>query len=198
MMEASEKLELFSKTVFKEASEEANKMVREARKQKDERILGVSDRYLAAAEKRIENEKDRISAELVKSTASKKLSASKEILTLRATLIGKIFDSVEERVKEYRLTPDYEKKLLSLCLDANGKMGNAPCEIKLSKDDMKYESTLLSKLPAGSIAASDKTIKLGGLKMRSLSGNMLIDYSFDCEMEAQRELFTSEDRFRLE
>ncbi len=198
MMEASEKLELFSKTVFKEASEEANKMVREAKKQRDERILGVSDKYLVVAEKRIEDEKNRISAELVKNTASKKLSASKEILTLRATLIEKIFDSVKERVKAYRETPEYEKKLVSLCLDASGKMGNVPCEIKLSKDDMKYENTLLSKLPAGSIAVLDKTIKLGGVKMRSLSGNMLIDCSFDCEMDTQRELFTSEDKFRLE
>lgn len=194
---ASEKLELFSKTVFKEASEQVNKMIREAQKVRDERILGASDKYLALAEKRIESEKQRIENEYVKLAAADSIAASKQILLLRSELIDRVFDKVEEMLSRYRKTPEYPERLLMLCEKAAKQFDGAAATVLLSKADISLAQGILEKLPHGYGVEEDKTIKLGGVKLKFESEDVLFDYSFDSAVALSRENFTHEDKLRL-
>lgn len=193
----SEKLELFSKTVFREASEQVNKMVREAHKQTDEQILGASDKYLALAEKRIESEKLRIENEYVKLAAAESISANKELLLLRTALIDKVFENVEKKLSEFTQTSQYISRLTELCKKAIGRMNGAVGKLFLSKKDMPLAESLISQLPEGFTASEDKTMKLGGVKICFESENVIFDYSFENELTAARERFTREGALRL-
>lgn len=193
----SEKLELFSKTVFREASEQVNKMIREAEKERDDKILGASDKYLALAENRIEEEKLRIENEYVKLAAAESISANKEILMLRADLIDKVFENVKKKLEDFTATEQYCRRLTELCKKASEQMNGAIGQILLSKKDMKLAENILSQLPCGYSADEDRSIKLGGVRIRFDSENRIFDYSYENELSLARERFTHEDKLRL-
>lgn len=199
MAEASvaEKLELFSKTVFKEASEQVNKMLREAQKTRDEKILGASDKYLALAEKRIEKEKLSIENEYVKLAAADSLDANKEVLLLRSELIENVFENVKKKLGDFTATEQYCRRLTELCKKASEQMNGAIGQILLSKKDMKLAENILSQLPCGYSADEDKSMRLGGVKIRFAQENVIYDYSFESELSAARERFTHENKLRL-
>lgn len=198
MTEASEKLELFSKTVFKETSEKVSKMIREAEKIRDDRILGASDRFLAMATTRIEDEKRAIEQKYVRLRASEKLQANKELLALRESLIEKLFDNVKKRLSEYTEKDEYAGKLESICLSIANEHEGKTGEICLSRKDYELSEKILSKLPAGYTAVADKSIKLGGVKVIFEKDNIMCDMTYDCALEEARESFCLEEKLRLE
>lgn len=197
MIEASEKLELFSKTVFKETSEKVSKMIREAEVIRDERILGASDKYLATATARIEEEKRAIEQKYIRLSAAEKLKANKELLALREALIDKLFNNVKNKLSEYTNKTEYKEKLIAICKSVAGEHSTKSGEVRLSRKDFEHKEDILSALPSGYTAVMDKSIKLGGVKVAFVEDNLMCDKTYDCALEEERESFCLEEKLRL-
>lgn len=191
MIGSEEKLELFKSSVLKDVKKETEKIISDAKKENADMIIGMSDRYFAAAEKEREDGKAAIRAEYAKKTQSCKAQSRKDILSHRQQLVDRIFASVTQRIREFTATKEYPEYLRRVVKDCKAKAG----EIKLSEVDYENRDALLGDIASAYIISCDDSIFLGGLKLIPQGEKVVYDLSFDTALELQKERFS--DSFDL-
>lgn len=197
-MTENEKLERFSKAVFKEADDKINEILTEAQNISNEKILNASDKYLVVAEKNINDETKKIHSKYVRLVATEKLNAHKDVLSHRQEIISKVFENVKAKIKAFTSSEKYEQYLVSLAQKAYAENNELIGEVRLAGRDMKFSKALLNVLPVGFIVVEDKSIKLGGLKLSYPEINLLNDCTIDSAVEAERENFSLNPELRLD
>lgn len=114
-----------------------------------------------------------------------------KVLTHREGLVGKIFDSINDRLNEFTGSEAYKSFLAGLLKD---EKVSANTVIYLREEDMKYETLL--RITAGSECSfeTDSTIVYGGLSIYDRASSVMINKTIDNMLDEQKKEFGSNYR----
>lgn len=169
-----------------------------AEKQAEE-ILGEAEEerksILSAAQSLAEEEKERtvrndlkmMSGRCVRMVSKAQLDMKKEILICREELTDKLFDSVKNKLAEYRKTKEYKEKLCRAVSEEDTR----EARILLSPEDMRLSSEIKKAAEKSASVAADETIRYGGFRILYSDKGIISDRTFDSALKEQRRAFAA-------
>lgn len=195
MLEASsKKMERFCDAVNCEIESKVNCIIDEAEKSKGELLNQANDEALQLAYDRIKENVKQISAKYFKIVAKAELDSKKEVLKYREQLIVNLFNTVEEKISEFRNTDAYEEFLKNHLKACEVKAGAV---IFLNPCDMKYSKALSKLIPNGCEIKEDSSFKSGGFSVFYPDENIMIDKTIDSAIKEARAEFNCKNCFSL-
>ncbi|MBR6923516.1 MAG: V-type ATP synthase subunit E, partial [Oscillospiraceae bacterium] len=130
--------------------------------------------------------------QLNKMTVSKaEQEARIKVLTYREGLVGKIFDSVDDKLADFTQSDSYVSFLEGLL---DGEKIDSDTVIYLREEDMKYESALRRKAGNECSFEADPEIIYGGLSVYDRKSSVLINKTLDNMLDEQKKDFGSNYR----
>ncbi len=111
-----------------------------------------------------------------------------KVLTYREGLVGKIFDSVNDKLTDFTCSDAYGSYLESLL---DGEKTDKDTVIFLREEDMKYESLLRRKAGNECSFEADPEIVYGGLSVYDRNSSVLINKTLDNMLDEQKKDFGS-------
>ena len=114
-----------------------------------------------------------------------------KVLTYRENLVGKIFDSVDDKLLNFTCSDEYPAYLEGLL---DGENIGSDTVIYLREEDMKYESVLRRKAGSECSFESDPEIVYGGLSVYDRKSSVLINKTLDNMLDEQKKDFGSNYR----
>ncbi|MDR1531557.1 MAG: hypothetical protein LBS62_05135 [Clostridiales bacterium] len=188
-MKLDAKLANFSKIVAQEAHEKREQLIAEM-KRESERIRGDTERRAreraeAAVRKEAYNAEERRSRKVLEAS----VAAKKSMIELRNSFIEKLFINIEERIKSYVSTKEYEEQLAAEIKKHAGGAVSAErgCVVFLAPGDMRLAPGLSE---CGAEIKVAKENFLGGFKIYWPGKNAIEDYSFKTRLEDERKNFS--------
>lgn len=189
----NEKLKVFIDAVNDEIDGEVSRILADAEERK-KAVLAEAEHFSADETVKTNCSVSAKNVSLYLRDVSKaELNMKKSVIEHRDELAGKVFDTVEKRLAEFRKDQKYVnlliKNLLLMHVSDNS-------EIFLSPDDMKYADTLKKAIPSCNAAfLPDEKIRLGGLAVYNAEKGIISDKTFDSAVEEQRRVFTGKNVF---
>ncbi|WP_124100826.1 V-type ATP synthase subunit E [Ruminococcus sp. Marseille-P6503] len=187
MTDEAQKLRRFKDAVYTEAEGKVNKLISEARSEKDAKLKEARE----SVSSRISEEKLRIDKEqrqrLTREVSAARLEAQRRILLHREELSGRVFENVKKRLEDFRNSGGYSVWLERAVMTAREQYPEQTGVIILSPADEKYAAKL--KSVSGFEAEADPSILLGGVSVRFDNINVVIDCTFDSALEEESESF---------
>ncbi|WP_044973378.1 V-type ATP synthase subunit E [Ruminococcus sp. HUN007] len=130
--------------------------------------------------------------QLNKMTVSKaEQEARIKVLTYRENLVGRIFDSVDDKLINFTHSEGYSAYLESLL---DGEEITKDTVIFLREEDMKYEPVLRRKAGNECSFEPDPEIVYGGLSVYDRNSSVLINKTLDSMLDEQKKDFGSNYR----
>ena len=114
-----------------------------------------------------------------------------KVLTYRENLVGKIFDSVDDKLINFTRSDEYPAYLEGLL---DGESIGSDTVIYLREEDMKYESVLRRKAGSECSFEADPEIVYGGLSVYDRKSSVLINKTLDNMLDEQKKDFGSNYR----
>ncbi|MBP1591094.1 MAG: hypothetical protein ILP22_03535 [Oscillospiraceae bacterium] len=114
-----------------------------------------------------------------------------KVLTYRENLVGKIFDSVDDKLTDFTRSDEYPAYLEGLL---DGENIGSDTVIYLREEDMKYESVLRRKAGNECSFEADPEIVYGGLSVYDRKSSVLINKTLDNMLDEQKKDFGSNYR----
>ena len=114
-----------------------------------------------------------------------------KVLTYRENLVGKIFDSVDDKLINFTRSDEYPAYLEGLL---DGENIGSDTVIYLREEDMKYESVLRRKAGSECSFEADPEIVYGGLSVYDRKSSVLINKTLDNMLDEQKKDFGSNYR----
>lgn len=193
MTNNKEKLNKFINAVNEEIEIKIKSLIDEAQKEKQSIIEAAEKEAQEAAEQYYNVHSKQNSSQFVQELSNAELNAKKDIIQHRQNLADRTFNSVEQRLKEFRSSPKYVDMLIKSLLLMHI---SDDIEIQLCADDMKYAELIKIAFPTQElkISASDN-ITLGGLSVYNPSRGIVIDKTFDLSLEEKKRDFVNSNAF---
>ena len=114
-----------------------------------------------------------------------------KVLTYREGLVGRIFDSVDDKLTDFTRSDEYPAYLEGLL---DGENIGSDTVIYLREEDMKYESVLRRKAGNECSFEADPEIVYGGLSVYDRKSSVLINKTLDNMLDEQKKDFGSNYR----
>ena len=114
-----------------------------------------------------------------------------KVLTYRENLVGRIFDSVDDKLTDFTRSDEYPAYLEGLL---DGENIGSDTVIYLREEDMKYESVLRRKAGNECSFEADPEIVYGGLSVYDRKSSVLINKTLDNMLDEQKKDFGSNYR----
>lgn len=183
------------KEFIEAVNSEVDKKIELIREQADEKRSELLEK---AENEALHEAYDKIKACVSEEKYKSKMTVSKaeqeariKVLTHRENLVGKIFDSINDKLNDFTGSEAYKTFLSGLL---NGENTGKNTVIYLREEDMKYESLL--RITAGSECKfeADRSIAYGGLSIYDSLSSVLVNKTIDNMLEEQKKDFGSNYR----
>jgi V/A-type H+-transporting ATPase subunit E len=190
-MEDEARLEKLSKAVFDEAERDAENMINEAIRRKNEAIENGKIMLEAEISEYIRRESEKIRSETINSVTAECIEIRKSLLSVRDGYMKKIFASAEEKLKRFTKSEEYAIYLKNLLDNAKAALGES-LTVRVSNADVQ----LMRKIAPDMTVEASKDIMLGGLVAENATH--IADYSFDKKLRGEMERFTTTSAFIID
>lgn len=184
-MNVKEKLTYFSKIAMREAVEKKNDITKDISREFDLAIDEVRKRAERMSEERIRNEKYKIEQMKNKEVMQAATEAKIMLINLRNRLTDQIFAAVEEKVKQFMLTEEYEHYLVTEI--GKQSAGQKDIIVKLMPQDMRFAEKITRQY--GIPVEETREDCIGGFMLYIPKKNGMIDYSFKTRLKEERDSF---------
>ncbi len=174
---------------------EINREAEQTRRQLERETAECIEKELAAGKKEISAEINASAARRIafvqgdvrREVSHKKAALRGELLHRRDELCSGLFDEARERLKQFTRTDAYADYITATVREAAKRLDLCTCTAYLSPDDMRFEERLHAI--ADITVKTDGDIKLGGIKIASGDGSLVLNNTLDARLEAERESF---------
>ncbi len=189
MINQTEKLEKFKRSVFDDVSARADELINETEAECGERIRQAK----LEAEELTESKRAQIDREYqglaVRSVSADRLESKRKILLKRESIIDKVFNNVREELEKFMKTADYEKLLIKRVEECAAQYPDKKGEVLIAPKD----KSLAPKLTAGGkfTVKESGSIEIGGVTVVYPEDNLAVDGTFDLKFTQQRQSFVS-------
>lgn len=188
MPEHKKKLDIFSDVILGEANVQAQLIIDDLTKKRDEAVAAAELRFAKEAE-RYRNakiaeikarERSRISAKIVENRRA--------LLQYRESCANEVQELVLRRIEEFTNSSGYPEYLVSLLKKAVDYVGKGfSAEVRLRSEDLIYADMLSGSVSGVTLIFRDGYFALGGLRLVCTAIGKRVDLSFD---SAMAELFS--------
>lgn len=188
MKDAQDSLDIFIKDIIEDATEESQSILARIQETHDQKISAAEDSFLEECYKKIKNEIAVIRADNSRIISQKSMEYKRALYLRREEMIGRLFDDLIVRLREYCATDAYRTRMEDLCRKAADKLGGDSCRIYLRAQDLPLSDSFALLFHGNAkFAAGDFT--LGGLKAESADRKIHIDETFDTALTQLRSEF---------
>lgn len=197
MFSQENKLEKFEKSILIKVRKNIDKMERETEAIKESEMSKIELEQKSRSKDVIERSIVKIDEECKKEISLAEIKARKDILNIRTEITNKVFEKTKELLLEFCKTDEYKtflKDKIKRIIDEN-KLGG--CKIQLSNRDIVHKDFISLKIGANAEIIEDSTIILGGFKISIPDSNILIDETFENNIEDQYEKFNELYKYYL-
>lgn len=197
MFSQENKLEKFEKSILIKVRKNIDKMERETEAIKESEMSKIELEQKSRSKDVIERSIVKIDEECKKEISLAEIKARKDILNIRTEITNKVFEKTKELLLEFCKTDEYKtflKDKIKRIIDEN-KLGG--CKIQLSNSDIVHKDFISLKIGANAEIIEDSTIILGGFKISIPDSNILIDETFENNIEDQYEKFNELYKYYL-
>ena len=181
--DTDKKLEEFTGAIITDAIEDSKKIVLELR-DKQEKLISKADTDIAAEAMRYQN----VKIAEIKTKENLRINARMTgnkftLLQYREEWANKAFVEVRDKVVEFTASEEYLPHLESLLKRAIEFLGYGHLvEISLRPEDVHFADELMSSVTGVSIAVTQGSFSLGGLRVICPSKGQRLDLSFDTSL----------------
>ena len=186
-MTIDEKLQHFYEISIEEAKETASREIEEHKQKLEEILESHKKSQRQTAETTIKSESDNARREINMALSAEQLTLKRSLTKRQNVLKDKLFAEVQERLKAFMQTPQYEDYLFTKIQGARDFAEGDEFFIYLSREESE-KSPALSEKTGLSLRPSEDSF-LGGIMATIPSKNILIDNSFAEKFDAMRREF---------
>lgn len=181
--DTDKKLEEFTGAIISDAIEDSNKIVLELR-DKQIKLISKADTDIAAEAIRYQNVKIAEIKTRENLRVNARMTENKfALLQYREEWANKAFIEVRDKVVEFTTSQEYLPHLESLLKKAIEFLGYGHLvEVSLRHEDMHFADDLIGSVTGVSIAVTEGSFSLGGLRVVCPSKGQRIDLSFDTSL----------------
>ena len=178
--ETDKKLEEFTGAIIADAIEDSKKIVLELR-EKQEKLIKKADVELAAEAMRYQNVKIAEIKTKENLRVNARMTGNKfTLLKYREDNADEAFEEIRAKISEFTNSEEYLPHLKTMLKKAIDFLGYGySMEVILRPEDMHLGDELISSVMGVSIAVSEGTFSLGGLRVVCHSKGQRVDMSFD-------------------
>ncbi len=186
-MTTEEKLQHFYKVSIESAKEEAAKAISQYRDSLEEELEKHKKAKKAASESQFKIESENAAREVNKALSSEHLHIKRRLSKKHQELEEKLFAEVEEMLRAFLSSPQYADWLEDKVKRALDAAKEDPLEIYLSPGDKDLAEEIERR--TGIRPQISQNSFLGGIRAVIPEKNILIDYTFNTLLEAEKENF---------
>ena len=186
-MTTEEKLQHFYKVSIESAKEEAAKAISQYRDSLEEELEKHKKAKKAASESQFKIESENATREVNKALSSEHLHIKRRLSKKHQELEEKLFAEVEEMLRAFLSSPQYADWLEDKVKKALDAAQEDPLEIYLSPGDKDLAEEIERR--TGIRPQISQNSFLGGIRAVIPEKNILIDYTFNTLLEAEKENF---------
>ncbi len=186
-MTTEEKLQHFYKVSIESAKEEAAKAISQYRDSLEEELEKHKKAKKAASESQFKIESENAAREVNKALSSEHLHIKRRLSKKHQELEEKLFAEVEEMLRAFLSSPQYADWLEDKVKRALDAAQEDPLEIYLSPGDKDLAEEIERR--TGIRPQLSQNSFLGGIRAVIPEKNILIDYTFNTLLEAEKENF---------
>ena len=186
-MTTEEKLRHFYEVSIESAKEEAAKAISQYRDSLEEELEKHKKAKKAASESQFKIESENAAREVNKALSSEHLHIKRRLSKKHQELEEKLFAEVEEMLRAFLSSPQYADWLEDKVKKALDAAQEDPLEIYLSPGDKDLAEEIERR--TGIRPQISQNSFLGGIRAVIPEKNILIDYTFNTLLEAEKENF---------
>ena len=186
-MTTEEKLQHFYKVSIESAKEEAAKAISQYRDSLEEELEKHKKAKKAASESQFKIESENAAREVNKALSSEHLHIKRRLSKKHQELEEKLFAEVEEMLRAFLSSPQYADWLEDKVKRALDAAQEDPLELYLSPGDKDLAEEIERR--TGIRPQISQNSFLGGIRAVIPEKNILIDYTFNTLLEAEKENF---------
>ncbi len=195
-MTTEEKLQHFYKVSIESAKEEAAKAISQYRDSLEEELEKHKKAKKAASESQFKIESENAAREVNKALSSEHLHIKRRLSKKHQELEEKLFAEVEEMLRAFLSSPQYADWLEDKVKRALDAAQEDPLEIYLSPGDKDLAEEIERR--TGIRPQISQNSFLGGIRAVIPEKNILIDYTFNTLLEAEKENFNFDGGLKRE
>ena len=195
-MTTEEKLQHFYKVSIESAKEEAAKAISQYRDSLEEELEKHKKAKKAASESQFKIESENAAREVNKALSSEHLHIKRRLSKKHQELEEKLFAEVEEMLRAFLSSPQYADWLEDKVKRALDAAKEDPLEIYLSPGDKDLAEEIERR--TGIRPQISQNSFLGGIRAVIPEKNILIDYTFNTLLEAEKENFNFDGGLKYE
>lgn len=193
MENIEQKLLNFNNIVMRQAAEKRNKILEEARKEKERLISDKKRKFEQEAEEIYKKQIMLIKKEKNDIISKAAISAKRLLMRERDKIMSDTFAALEQKVREFVSSDSYKNFLENVLVKTIELLGEGEIEVTLSANDMNRFADLLESIQKGhdsklTFKAATRDI-LGGCEALNSTNGLFIDNTLSSRIESQKENF---------
>lgn len=188
-MAQEEKVSKFLEAITKDALRRKEKILKEIDDFNKEELEKAEDEALTEAYALIQGEISNTRGELRREFCLQEMEKRKELFQKRSEITKKVFQRAKDVISEYAATDKYHSDFIRDLKDAAGEFSSGKVTVMVRFQDLILENEIQSIFPNGCTVEEDKSITIGGFRLKDMQRGLLADYTLDVKLEQQRDWF---------
>lgn len=191
-MDYEQKFQEFSGLVLREASEQKQRLLKEVKSKIDQAQENIRQDMIDQAEQELKAETEKAVRKKNEELSKAAMQARKTLIQTREQLIGKMYDSVLDKLNDFTKSDDYFSFLVNNIKEAKQELNDENVVVYIGSGDKalieKLEQTTKVKVEI------EDSINIGGCKVISPAKRMLVDATLQKRLDEQ---FASFDKLAI-
>ena len=191
VLSETQRLERFENAVFADADRQAKQIADETQEEIAQMIKAAKNNEKMLEEHEIKNFEAAENERMLREISAQKIICQRAVLEHREELITRVFDTVKQRLAQFRASGEY-KSCLKKQEAAKKEYPGMSATAYVAPEDMKYAAAL-----EGFEVRERDSIELGGVFFVFDQKSLVLDMTFDQAFEDQRAEFAKRKELAL-
>ena len=193
MENLTEKLNIFSELVLRDAALKRDELIAAVENERSERLNKKENEFLERAYEEIQSTIAKAKKESNSKLLRAELDAKKQLLIKREQIVDDIMDGAKQKLQEFKSGAEYEEWLKELINKAFSEVGEGAKTVYISADDMKLKPWIENIQNEIAVEPAEEQNFIGGVRVYNTTRRVSVDYSFGEMLLEQRQKFLREN-----
>ena len=187
----TEKLNIFTSLVLKDASAKREKLIEDVEKEYSERIDEKENEFLQDAYDNIQHTIQDARKDANERVLHAEIDSKKKLILKREEIIEDVMRRAKDELVKFTQSGEYEKWLLGKIEKALIEVGKGSKTVYISSDDLGFKEEIekISDMARLNVEASPERDFIGGAKVLNTDRKVAVDYSFKEMLAEQKQVF---------
>lgn len=196
MAESEERVNLFLEDIDHDALEKRDAIESEVNKYIEAQLASVEEEARSQAEAAISEQRNRLRVEANRQFAAVHNRVKLALSQRRIEIQQSVFSQAREKLAAFAASADYED-FLKKSVSALAAQISGEAVILVREQDLPFGAQLQTAFGRECAVEVDRSIKLGGCKVKDLTNGLIADDTLEVRLNAQEEWFLANARLPI-